>query len=147
MQEAPETQRTLMTGTYCNEVSYYISIWIHLLHTLYPNSHLSREYFSLAAQDLSLTNQTQKTQKEDLASPSIIYTLFLNCLYLLFICCSCQHCSGEMATNDGDRLATTGLLQFTHKAIRWQPSPSCYFSVCPIQTAHPARGTMSWQKL
>ncbi len=74
---------------------------------------------------ISNNNETNKVKKkckkkieDDLASTSIIYTLFLNCLYLLFICCSRQLCSGEMATNAGDRLATTGLLQFTQEAVR-----------------------------
>lgn len=66
----------------------------------------------------------KKDMKDDLAGTSIIYTLFLNCLYLLFICCSRQLCSGEMVTNARDRLATTGQLT--------QPSVSGLLSLLPL---------------
>lgn len=65
-----------------------------------------------------------KKKEDDLPSTSIIYTLFLNCLYLLFIFCSRQLCSGEMATNAGYRLATTGLLT--------RPSVSGLLSLAPL---------------
>lgn len=49
----------------------------------------------------------------------------LNCLYLLFICCSRQLCSREMATNAGDRLATTGPL--TGPSVSGSASTFGYF--------------------
>lgn len=82
----------------------------------------------------------KKDMKDHLAGTSIIYTLFLNCLYLLFICCSRQLCSGEMVTNARDRLATTGQL--------WkQPSVSGLLSLLllwhlplfPHRLFHPAQ--------
>lgn len=49
----------------------------------------------------------------------------LNCLYLLFICSSRQLCSREMATNAGDRLATTGPL--TGPSVSGSASAFVYF--------------------